>query len=251
MRSMSPKQVKITPGSCGDRDAVVDAPHRDHAHGAARPVDELDVRRQQVVDPVLVDRVRVAAADLHELVVAARLDGREDLPRERAAEAGVAELVDEPHAAAPRGDGRARVDEQHVADRHRARRARSRRSTRAPASSSQSARPRSASIRRTRIGSASSPQVMQCSGPGGLAHSITLALSSSSSCSYSAPISTSSWWVAIASASSIRDMREADVDQHPVARPRRRREPDVDAPPDARDLDQGEVVLGVVCTSMI
>ena len=33
---MSPKQVKITPGLVGDRDAVVDAAHRDHAHRAAR-----------------------------------------------------------------------------------------------------------------------------------------------------------------------------------------------------------------------
>ena len=66
-----------------DRDAVVDAAHRDHADRAAGPVDELDVLRQQVVDAVLVDRVGVPAADLHQLVVAARLDGGEDLAGER------------------------------------------------------------------------------------------------------------------------------------------------------------------------
>ena len=38
---MSPKQVKMTPGSCGDRDAVVDAAHRDHADRAAGAVDEV------------------------------------------------------------------------------------------------------------------------------------------------------------------------------------------------------------------
>ena len=111
---MSPKQVKITPSSLGQRDPVVDAAHRDHAHRAAGAVDELDVRRQQVVDPVLVDRVRVAAADLHELVVAAGLDQRQDLAGDGAAELGVAELVDELHAAASdeRGDRGAGVDEQ-------------------------------------------------------------------------------------------------------------------------------------------
>ena len=95
---MSPKQVKITPGLARDRDPVVDAPHRDHAHRAARAVHELDVRRQQVVDAVLVDRVRVAAADLHHLVVAARLDGGEDLAGHDLTELCVAELVDEPHS---------------------------------------------------------------------------------------------------------------------------------------------------------
>ena len=97
-RIMSPKQVKITPGSLRDGDPVVDAAHRDHAHRAARAVHELDVGGQQVVDAVLVDRVGVAAADLHHLVVAARLDGGEDLARQHLAELGVAELVDELHS---------------------------------------------------------------------------------------------------------------------------------------------------------
>ena len=116
-RSMSPKQVKITPGLVGDRDAVVDAPHRDHAHRAARAVHELDVRRQQVVDAVLVDRVGVPAAHLHDLVVAARLDRGEDLARQRPPELGVAELVDELHAAALARRRAPGVDEQAVAGR--------------------------------------------------------------------------------------------------------------------------------------
>ena len=82
----------------GDGDPVVDAAHGDHAHRAARPVDELDVGREQVVDAVLVDRVGVTAADLHQLVVAAGLHQREDLAGDGAAELGVTELVDEPHA---------------------------------------------------------------------------------------------------------------------------------------------------------
>ena len=106
---------------------------------------------------VLVDRVRVAAADLHHLVVAARLDQREDLGRERAAELGVAELVDELHARRPRQRG-AGVHEQLVARRT------------SPTSAISTGllvrrRPRSARGRRprpprTRIATASSPQVM-------------------------------------------------------------------------------------------
>ena len=80
-----------------DRDPVVDPAHRDHADRATRTVDEFDVRRQQVVDPVLVDRVGMAAADLHHLVVAAGVGLGEDLPGECAAELGVAVLVDVSH----------------------------------------------------------------------------------------------------------------------------------------------------------
>ena len=95
---MSPKQVKITPGTCATAIAVVDATHRDHADRAAGPVDELDVRGQEVVDAVLVDRVRVPAAHLHDLVLPAGLDGREDLAREHPPELRVPILVDELHA---------------------------------------------------------------------------------------------------------------------------------------------------------
>jgi hypothetical protein len=63
-------------------------------------VHELDVRREQIVDAVLVDGVRVAAADLHELVVAAGLYKAEDLARENLPERGVAELVDVLHSGA-------------------------------------------------------------------------------------------------------------------------------------------------------
>ncbi len=84
----------------GQRDAVVDPAHRDHAHGAARAVHQLHVLGQQVVDPELVDRVGVPPAHLHQLVVATRLDQRQDLPRQRAAQLGVPELVDVPHAGA-------------------------------------------------------------------------------------------------------------------------------------------------------
>src|SRR5207344_1365481 len=87
-------------GVAGDRDAIVDAAHRDHADRAPRAVHELHVGRQQVVDAVLVDRVRVPAAHLHDLVVAARVDRRGDLRRDGAPQLGVTELVDVLHAGA-------------------------------------------------------------------------------------------------------------------------------------------------------
>ena len=195
---MSPKQVKITPGLVGDRDAVVDAAHRDHAHRAARPVHELDVGRQQVVDAVLVDRVRVPAADLHDLVVAAGLDGGEDLAGQRP---GRGRRRGTRRRTSQRHQGDTGVDEDFV--------------TRpglderdldgvvGAVASSQSASA-SSRTRRTRIGVPSSEQVMQCS-ESQLIRSRSRA-ARSSSCSYSAPIATSSSCVARASSSSITEI---------------------------------------------
>ena len=53
-----------------DRQGVVDPPHRQNANGAAGPVDQLDILRENIFQPETVDGVRVAAADLHEPVVA-------------------------------------------------------------------------------------------------------------------------------------------------------------------------------------
>ncbi len=61
-------------------------------------MDELDVLGEEVVDAVLVDGVGMAAADLHQLVVAVGVDLVQDLSREHPAQIGVAELVDELHA---------------------------------------------------------------------------------------------------------------------------------------------------------
>ena len=81
----------------------VDAPDRQHAHRAARPVHHAHRRRQQVGHTVARDGVRVAAAELHQVVAAAGVDlggdGRGELVRERA----VAKLVDVFHEACPAG----------------------------------------------------------------------------------------------------------------------------------------------------
>ncbi len=81
-----------------DRDAVVDAAHRQHAHRTAGSMHELDRVGEQAVDPVAVDRMGVPSADLHQLVRASGLDQRADLAGEGATELCVAELLDEPHA---------------------------------------------------------------------------------------------------------------------------------------------------------
>ena len=49
--------------------------------GTARPVNQLDVRRQQILEPEAVDRVRVPAAHLHDAVVPARVGEPADLVR--------------------------------------------------------------------------------------------------------------------------------------------------------------------------
>ena len=193
-----------------DRDAVVDPAHRDHAHRAAGAVDELDVRRQQVVDAVLVDRVRVPAAHLHDLVVAARLDGRQDLAGQGAAELGIAELVDELHGRhlLEADEGGAGVHEHGIPGRdvsdqldvHPLPRARD-----------VLAAPRQALGRigaddaqgDRDVAAGDAVLVGVAARVGG--HSITLAFSSSSSCSYSAPIRSSRRSVACASSSSTFD----------------------------------------------
>ena len=68
-RIMSPKAAKITSGRSGQREAVVDPAHGQHADRAARAVDQLDVGGQHVLEAEAVDRVGVPAAHLHEAVV--------------------------------------------------------------------------------------------------------------------------------------------------------------------------------------
>src|SRR5690606_7782656 len=72
-------------------------PHRDHADRAPGPMDQLDIRGEEIGHPVAVDRVRVPAADLHDLVVAVGVGHLPDLAGERAAERCIPELVDELH----------------------------------------------------------------------------------------------------------------------------------------------------------
>ena len=242
-RIMSPKQVKMTPVALGDRHPVVDPAHRDHADRAARPVDQLDLIGQQVVDPVPVDRVGVAAADLHQLVVAAGLDQGGDLRRQRSAQLGVAELVDEPHRASssfaiavPAWTSRSSPTATGA--------------TRATSTVSSPPRLVGAPRQPLLVVEGDHPQLHRDVAAGDadvLVHSMTLAFSSSSSCSYSAPISSSSFSVASASASSIFEI--ANPTWIRTQSPTRGaavlvvEQPDADVAPDSGDVDLGEPVL--------
>ena len=85
----------------GEPQPVVHPAHRDHAHRATRPVDQLDLGRQQVLDSVAVDGVGVAAADLHQCDRRVQLRRQvSDAGQQRPSTGGVAELVDVLHAPA-------------------------------------------------------------------------------------------------------------------------------------------------------
>src|SRR6266508_6342273 len=85
-------------GASGQVHRVVDPPHRDYAHRAARAVHEGDALGQVVLHAVPVDRVGVPAAHLHQLVLAAGLAQAHDLRGQRMRLTGVTEFIDEPHA---------------------------------------------------------------------------------------------------------------------------------------------------------
>ena len=82
----------------GQVDRVVHPPHRDHADRAAGAVHQGDRLGQVVLEAVLVDRVGVPAAHLHQLVLAARLAQRRDLRGQRVGLVGITEFVDEFHS---------------------------------------------------------------------------------------------------------------------------------------------------------
>src|SRR5262249_55470256 len=67
--------------------------HWQHAHGTAGAMNQLDVGRQQIGKREAIDRVGVAAADLHDSVPASWVDQRAYLGRRLADERRIAELV--------------------------------------------------------------------------------------------------------------------------------------------------------------
>src|ERR1051326_3405701 len=78
-----------------DRQRVVDASERNHANRTTRSMNHFDVCRQQILDTVLEDRVRVSAADFHKLQPA--IAQRRDLFRQSLRQISLPELVDEFH----------------------------------------------------------------------------------------------------------------------------------------------------------
>ena len=100
-RIMSPKAVKMTLGCCGDRKSIVDASHRQHAHGATGTMYQFDVVREQILKAETVDGMRVAAADFHQTIVAARIGDATDFCRRLHDGSGFAKLVHKFHGDRP------------------------------------------------------------------------------------------------------------------------------------------------------
>ena len=102
---MSPNEQKMTSGRAAIAMRPVDHLQRGDADRAARAVDQLDARREQLVDAVLDDRVGLAAADLHQRPRPGRDPGdrREQL---LAGQRRVAVLVEVLHGAWPPRAGR-------------------------------------------------------------------------------------------------------------------------------------------------
>lgn len=81
----------------GDGQRLIDHLERRDAHRAARAVDQLDLVRKQLVDAVADDRVRLAAADLHQRPRAG--DRAPDLVKQALGDLGITEFVEVLHPA--------------------------------------------------------------------------------------------------------------------------------------------------------
>src|SRR6185369_9657241 len=66
------KSRKDYAGLLCDRDGIVHPAERNDADRAARPMNHFDVARQQVLDAILENRVRMATANFHQLQGTAR-----------------------------------------------------------------------------------------------------------------------------------------------------------------------------------
>jgi hypothetical protein len=86
----------------GDRQPIVEPSHRQYTHGASRAVNQLDVRRQEIGEREPVDRVGMAAAHLHDAVVAIMAGERADLGGGLLNQHRIPEFVHEPHWGSPK-----------------------------------------------------------------------------------------------------------------------------------------------------
>jgi hypothetical protein len=78
----------------GELQRLVDAADRQDADGAAGTVDHPHVLRQEIDDAVAEDRMRMAAAELHQVVGARRIGGGSDVGGDVARQRAIAEFVD-------------------------------------------------------------------------------------------------------------------------------------------------------------
>src|SRR6202042_2962982 len=236
-------------------DAVIDAAHGNDANRTAGTMDKLDVGGQQVVDPILVDRVRVPSAHLHDLVVPIWLDRGQNLAGDHPAQLRITEFVDELQVGIPPTAARVRAVPACTSNTSpELTGSTSAISTlaRSPSGSEHRARLRRESTLTTRIGMASSPQVMH---PCAATHSFMPGARSLDHTRLDLLELLLVLGAHLLQQSKRRVRliliylreREADMDEHPVSRASGRvvhvEQADVHCPPDARDLDRGESVL--------
>src|SRR5262249_3174821 len=88
-------------GLTRDVDRVVQAAHGNHAHRAARTMHQRNGGGQVIFNAVLVDGVRVPAADFHEVGAAGRVGEALGLRGQIPGQAAVAKLIHKTHAAQP------------------------------------------------------------------------------------------------------------------------------------------------------
>jgi hypothetical protein len=90
------------PRLAAEREAIVDAPHRQHADRTAGSVDQLDIGGENVLQAEAIDGVRVATAHLHDPIMAAGVRQPADLVACPGDDRRIPELVHESHSLTPR-----------------------------------------------------------------------------------------------------------------------------------------------------
>ncbi len=87
-------------------DGRVEPRHRQHAHRAARAVNQAHVLGQQILHPVAENRMRVAAAELHQVIFAPRVDLRGKQRRQARRGGAFTKAADVAHRRARRDEPR-------------------------------------------------------------------------------------------------------------------------------------------------
>jgi hypothetical protein len=81
----------------GHGDGLIDACHGQYADRTSGAVHKTQIRRRQILHAIAKDRVGMAAAELHQPIVARGIDGRGNGSGQTARELAIAELVDVLH----------------------------------------------------------------------------------------------------------------------------------------------------------
>src|SRR6516225_10808644 len=84
-----------------ERQGIINAPHGKHAHRAARTMNQLDIRRENILQTEAVNRMGVSAANFHQPVMAVGVGQAPDFLRRSGDQLRVAKLVHKFHDSIP------------------------------------------------------------------------------------------------------------------------------------------------------